>query len=65
MTEISGGVVSCSNCDTVQMRQVSGRRRSRTMQDVRFNLTWAARMRAEYGDLPPDVNTKDLEGEET
>ena len=62
MRALRDGFVACENCDQVQAGQMlsSPRPRVRTVQDIRFDMSWLAEMTVQYGPLPPDVSTDDL-----
>lgn len=62
MQPLAEGYGACENCDQVQAGQMMTRPRPRvrTVQDIRFEMSWLAEMTVQYGPLPPDVSTDDL-----
>lgn len=57
-----GGARYCPNCDTIQVRQMSGLRRARTRNDVKYDAYWGNIMATEYPPLPPGADENWVDG---
>ncbi len=54
MLTTEGGAKFCENCDWVQPKQFFGLERDKTVQDVRFDMSWLRTINQEYDKPLPE-----------